>query len=124
MSDEHLKLGLRGEKRAERYLRRAGLSTIARRFSTPAGEIDLIMRDGDTIVFVEVKTRSDDRLADPEHAVNASKRRKLVRCARCFVNERKLHDRPCRFDIVSVIMPTEGDATVKHISEAFMPDRW
>ncbi len=100
------------------------MSVIARRYSTPAGEIDLIMKDGDTIVFVEVKTRRDDSLSDPEDAVNAQKRRKLTGCARGFVNERKLHDRPCRFDIVAVILPPAGEPSIKHIPEAFMPRRW
>lgn len=100
------------------------MSVIARRYNTPAGEIDLIMKDGGTIVFVEVKTRRDDRMSDPEHAVNADKRRKLTRCARGFVNERKLHDWPFRFDIVSVILPAGGEPCVKHIPEAFMPQRW
>lgn len=124
MSDERAELGLRGEKLAERLLRSKGMSVVVRRYSTPVGEIDLIMRDGETIVFVEVKARRDDRLSDPEHAVNAAKRRKLSRCARFFVNERKLHERPCRFDIVSVILPAAGEPIVKHIPEAFMPDRW
>ncbi len=97
---------------------------IARRYNTPAGEIDLIMKDGDTSVFVEVKTRRDDRMSDPEHAVNADKRGKMTRCARGFVNERKLHDRPFRFDIVSIILPAGGEPSVKHIPEAFMPQRW
>ncbi len=100
------------------------MTVIARRYNTPAGEIDLIMKAGDTIVFVEVKTRRDDRMSDPEDAVNADKRRKMARCARGFVNERKLHDRPCRFDIVSVILPPGGEPSVKHIPEAFMPQRW
>ena len=100
------------------------MAVIARRYSTPAGEIDLIMRDRKTIVFVEVKARRDDRLSDPEDAVNTAKRRKLSKCARFFVNERKLHERPCRFDIVAVILPAEGEPIVKHIPEAFMPERW
>ena len=124
MSDERAELGLRGEKLAERLLRSKGMAVVARRYSAPVGEIDLIMRDGETIVFVEVKTRRDDRMSDPEHAVNADKRRKLTRCARGFVNERKLHDWPFRFDIVSVILPAGGEPCVKHIPEAFMPQRW
>ena len=124
VADERWELGLRGEKLAERFLRRRGMSVIARRYNTPAGEIDLIMKAGDTIVFVEVKTRRDDRMSDPEDAVNADKRRKMARCARCFVNERRLHQRPCRFDVVSVILPADGKSIVKHIPEAFMPDRW
>ncbi len=100
------------------------MAVLERRYSTPVGEIDLIMRDGETIVFVEVKSRRDDRLSDPEAAVNAAKRRKMTKCARYFINQRKLHERPCRFDIVAVILPINGEPTVKHIPEAFMPDRW
>ena len=118
-------LGARGETLAARYLRKtAGHRILKKNYRSPAGEIDLISVDGDTLVFVEVKTRRDDRMSDPEQAVNADKRRKLTRCARGFVNERKLHDWPFRFDIVSVILPAGGEPCVKHIPEAFMPQRW
>lgn len=123
-ADPRSAFGLAGEKLAERFLRGKGMVTVMRRYSAPGGEIDLIMRDKDTLVFVEVKTRGDDRLAEPEHAVNAAKRRKLAKCARAFVNHKRMLDRPCRFDVVSVLMPARGDPTVRHFPEAFTPARW
>lgn len=123
-ADPRPAFGLRGEKHAERFLRGRGMVVLARRYRAVGGEIDLIMRDAGTLVFVEVKTRADDRLAEPEHAVNAAKRRSLERCARCFVEHKRLHERPCRFDVVSVLMPAEGEPTLKHFPDAFTPARW
>ncbi len=123
-ADPRPALGLRGEKHAERFLRAAGMATVARRYRAIGGEIDLIMRMGETLVFVEVKTRCDDRLAEPEHAVNSAKRRKLEQCARFFVKHKRWDSRPCRFDVVSVLMPAGGEPTVRHFPDAFVPDRW
>ena len=122
--DQRQDLGLRGERLAEAFLRKKGLKTVARRFATPAGEIDLIERDRDTLVFVEVKTRADDRLAEPEQAVNAGKQRKLAAAARFYVNRNQLTDAPCRFDVVAVILPADGQPRVNHFPDAFVPKRW
>ena len=66
--DARIELGRVGERLAEQLLHKHGLKTVARRFTTPVGELDLVMRDGDTVVFVEVKTRRDRDLADPQDA--------------------------------------------------------
>lgn len=123
MSDPRDALGRRGERLAEKHLRHLGMRCLFRRYATPAGEIDLVMRHGDTIVFAEVKTRRDTRFDEPEHAVNTTKQRKMARAARAFLADRKLRDAPCRFDVVSVVLPEKGAPTVRHFPDAFPPQR-
>lgn len=110
---------------AERHLRRQGMRTLARRYATPAGEIDLVMRDRDAVVvFVEVKTQRDRTWQDPHERVTPAKQARLVRAARDFVQRKRLRDAPCRFDVVSVIIPEEGRPEVRHDADAFAPRDW
>ncbi len=124
MSDPRRERGLEGERLAEQYLRRRGLTFIARRFSTAAGEIDLIFRDRQTIVFVEVKTQRDDRLLDPRERVTPAKKQRLIRAAKAFLASRKWTEHPLQFDVVSVLLPDDGPATISHDPDAFAPRRW
>lgn len=121
MNQSHLELGLRGEQLAERFLRKAGLKTVARRFTTPVGELDLVMRQGRTIVFVEVKTLRSRRLQEPQERVMGTKRRRLTRAARWFLHRRRWQDRPCRFDVVAVVLPERGEPQIEHFPDAFVP---
>jgi putative endonuclease len=119
--DPRHQLGREGERLAERFLRLRGLKTIARHFNTPTGELDLIMRDHETLVFVEVKTRRDRKYADPEDAVGANKRRRMTRAARWFIHEKRWDDQPCRFDVVAVLLPPDGRPEIEHFPDAFLP---
>jgi putative endonuclease len=114
-------LGQTGEKLAEVFLRQRGYRTAARHFTTPVGELDLVMQAGATIVFVEVKTRRDRRFADPEDAVDGRKQARLLRAARWFLAQRGLHDRPCRFDVVTVILAPPAEPEIAHHVDAFPP---
>lgn len=125
MSAERRELGLLGERLAERFLKRKGMSVVARRFTAPTGEIDLIMRDGGTLVFVEVKARRDRRWTEPQHAVNIAKQRKIARTARSFLaRHRRFREAPCRIDVVAVIVPEQGAPQLTHFPDAFMPEKW
>ena len=119
----HLRLGQRGEHLAEEFLKRTGLKTLHRRYSTPVGELDLVMHDGDTLVFVEVKTRADRRWAEPQDAVNVAKQRKLLKAAQWLINARRWAARPCRFDVVTVVLPPAGEPEIEHFRDAFVPER-
>lgn len=121
MDDPRHKLGQEGERLAERFLRKNGYKTLARRFNTPVGEIDLVMRDRQTIVFVEVKTRSDRTVAEPQDAVGAVKQRKLARAAGWFIHHKRFDHKPCRFDVVAVVIPGDGPAQIEHFPDAFLP---
>ena len=108
--------GLKGEKDAEEYLRGKGMSCLERRCRTPAGEIDLIMRDGETVVFVEVKTRRTGAAGTGLAAVDARKQRRVARGAIQYLMSRGLLNVPVRFDVVEI--SAEG---ILHIPDAFQP---
>ena len=91
--------------------------------STPVGELDLVMRDRDTVVFVEVKTRGDRKFAEPEDAVTREKRRKLTRAARWYLEQARCAERPCRFDVVSIVLPKDGEPQLRHFLDAFEVER-
>ena len=116
-------LGARGERLAERYLRRAGYRTLHRNLRTRIGEVDRVMltRDRRTIVFVEVKARTvaSDRPQPPPHAaITAHKRRKLLTLAETISLARGWTDRPKRIDVVSVEFPRTGKPIIRHFPDA------
>lgn len=124
MADPRHTLGHDGERIAEKSLRAKGLRVLARRYVTPTGELDLVMRDRQTVVFVEVKTRHGNALADPQDAVNRGKQRRLLKAAEWFLHDRKLEDQPCRFDVVSIVIPGDDqDPVVEHFEDAFLPNQ-
>lgn len=98
-------------------LRRAGLRVLIRGYRTEQGEVDLIARDGDTLVFVEVKSRSR---GEPAEAVTPEKQRRLTLAALHFLKRHDLLEQPCRFDVVAIVWP-EGrrPASVEHLRDAF-----
>ncbi len=116
-----MKVGPAGEKVAAEHLRRAGYRIVARNYRCPVGEIDLIALDGDSVVFVEVKTRRDTRAADPEVNVTCDKRRRLTRVAKHYLMQKSAQQQPSRFDVVSVVMPSDGKPDVEHFIDAFSP---
>ncbi|MCL4812124.1 MAG: YraN family protein [Vicinamibacteraceae bacterium] len=111
MTLERLRMGAGGEDAACEALRRRGYAILARRFRTRSGELDIVARDGDTLVFVEVKARRSLRAGLPAEAVTWRKRRTLHRVALEFLARSRLHHLPCRFDIVSVRMGPGGEPT-------------
>src|SRR5678816_4688890 len=119
----HLRYGVLGEKAAKQHLRKAGLKFLVANFRSPRGEIDLIFRDGDCLVFVEVKTRSSEEWTRPAAAVNAHKRRLLSQCALDYLRLLKNPPVKIRFDIVEVLL-TNGDVReVRHLPNTFSLSR-
>jgi len=113
-------LGRRGEDCAARYLRRKGLRIVARSVRLPQGEIDLVALDGQTVVFVEVKTRRDHRAGRPEDAVDDRKQQKLIRLAKAFLTRHDLFGHACRFDVVAITWPSRpGTRVSDKISRIF-----
>ena len=110
-------LGDRGERAAARLLRKGGLRVLIRGYRTDQGEIDLIARDGDTLVFVEVKARTR---GEPAEAVTPEKQRRLTLAALHFLKRHDLLDQPCRFDVVAIVWPEGREpASIDHIRHAF-----
>ncbi len=114
------KLGKAGEILASRYLKKNRFTILARNYSTPIGEIDIIAEDGKVLVFVEVKTRRSDAYGLPEEAINSKKIRKLTRLAQLYIKNKGLYDKEARFDVVSILMPRRfGRKTVRLTKNAF-----
>ena len=107
-----------GEILAEKYLNKLGYKLLVRNFSTKVGEIDLIYKDKDTIVFVEVKARLNDRFGMPREAINYKKQQKIRRTAEFYLISNNLNDKSCRFDCVEIVGNRE-DFTVEHFKNAF-----
>lgn len=114
------RLGVRGEKTAARFLKRKGYTIVARGVRSRLGELDLVAVDGRTVVFVEVKTRTDTDAGQPLDAVTPEKQRRLTQAALAFLKYRGLLDERSRFDVVSVVWPADSrDPRIEHIENAF-----
>ena len=108
MSDDRIALGKRGEALAADCLRRSGFRILGRNVRFPAGEIDIVARDGKTICFVEIKARRSLGFGFPEEAVTFHKQRRLRRLAEWYLLSRRLADAPVRFDVVSILLDQNG----------------
>jgi putative endonuclease len=110
------------EAAARAHLCRAGLRPIAANATARVGELDLVMRDGDTVVFVEVRYRRSARFGDGAASIDARKRRRLVLAARQFLARRRdLQDAPCRFDVVDASGDPDAP-TLRWLRDAFRAD--
>jgi putative endonuclease len=98
----HLPLGRRGERAAEKHLRRNGYRIVARNFRAAGAEIDLVAMDGDVLVFVEVKTRRGLDAGAPEEAVDERKQKQIRRAAEMFAMRYREDEIEMRFDIVAI----------------------
>ena len=118
--------GVRGEEEAARFLARCGYSILDKNVRTRAGEIDLVAKEGKTLVFVEVKTRKEIISADPpQAAVNTRKQNRLGKLAHGYLKLKRLREQPCRFDVVAVIVNDEGGVkAIRHIPNAFTVGAW
>lgn len=107
------------ERRAERYLKRHGLKIVARNWHCRHGEIDLVMFDGEFLVFIEVRLRTPKGFANSAESVDVFKQRKLVQAASMFLAcNPSWQDRPCRFDVVGIEGDTRELAWIRHAFEA------
>ena len=104
----------RGEVTAKRYLEGKGYRTLAENYAAKQGEIDLVMQDGDTIVFVEVKARETLAYGEPIEAVTPQKVRRIALTAQQFLVQKRLLGRAMRFDVVEVLY-----GEVRHTENAF-----
>jgi putative endonuclease len=120
-TDKRQFLGKTGEDLACEELERRGYAILARRYRTRFGEIDIVARANGTIVFVEVKARAGDDYGGGAAAVTALKQRRIAQMAVDYLSRHKLHDRPCRFDVVTVDMKESGPEIVVY-THAFDAD--
>lgn len=112
-------LGRKGEEAASRFLYRRGYEVIERNWKCYAGEADIIAKDGNTLVFVEVKTRRDTQKGFPAEAVSAAKRDKYEKIALEYLSKSTMSDMSVRFDVVSLVVVERDKALIRHHINAF-----
>jgi putative endonuclease len=119
--DDRASLGRKGERAAERYLRRLGCKIVTRNYKCPLGELDLVVLDKDTVVFAEVKTRRGDDHAEPHESVTWQQQQRIHRAAQHFLAFTRSQHRACRFDVVAVSLDDAGKMACEHYPGAFEP---
>jgi putative endonuclease len=112
-------LGLRGEEIACAYLEKKKYAIVTRRFRMFHGEIDIIARDGPTLVFFEVKARADDSFGRPEDAVTPGKQRQIRKIAQGYLVENPLGNAACRFDVIAILFGDGDGYRLEHFVDAF-----
>lgn len=113
------KVGLRAEAVAESFLVTRGFFPVARNHVVRGGEVDLVMRDGETVVFVEVRQRRRGAMVDALESVTLTKQRRVVRAAADYLVRANLGDRPVRFDVVALTSRRGGPPELVHVVAAF-----
>jgi len=122
MPARHLDIGRIGEDAAAELLAGKGLRVLARNVVLGRLELDLVCEDGDTLVFVEVKTRAEGSLGTPSDGMTRQKRARLLRAAQRYLSANDMWSRPCRFDLVSVFFRAGKVAAADHVEDAFRAD--
>ncbi len=116
---EHLRRGELGERAAKKFLQKAGLKFLAANFRSARGEIDLVFRDDDCLVFVEVKTRSSEEWSRPADAVDARKKKLLSQTALDYLKLLKNPEVKFRFDIVEILLAEGAVREIRHLPNTF-----
>lgn len=119
MSKTRITLGRQGEDLATDYLKTRGYTILVRNYRQKTGEIDIIARDGECLVFIEVKTRTSLLFGQPYEAVTQKKQGQISRVALDYITRNKLHNKAMRFDVVSVLIPAHGKIEINHLPACF-----
>lgn len=119
----HLQYGELGERAAKRHLRRQGLKFLTANFRSDRGEIDLVFREQDCLVFVEVKTRSSEEWTRPAAAVDATRRRRLTRAGLDYLRLLKNPPVKVRFDIVEILLEKGAVREIRHLPNTFAMEK-
>ncbi len=112
-----LPFGRESELLGTEYLRSLGYRIVATSYRTQDGEVDVIAWDGDVLTFVEVKSLSV--IGSPEDAVGARKRHRIIRAAKTYIAKRRLHEKPCRFDILAISRRRGSEPEFRLLRDAF-----
>jgi len=116
---ENASFGARGEELATTFLLKSGLKIIEQNFRCKGGEIDIVAKDGSTLVFVEVKTRKTLTYGVPQLAVTPFKQRQISKAALTWLARNRKTDSPARFDVIAILMTGDCSHTIEHIKDAF-----
>lgn len=115
----NINVGKRGEEIAVKYLRERKYAIVDRNYRCKCGEVDIIARDGKTVVFIEVKTRRNDSFGPPQLSVTNFKQRQISKAALMYLSSKKLKDVPARFDVIAICLREQEKPLVEHIENAF-----
>jgi putative endonuclease len=118
LTRERLNLGSYGEELALKKIKKLGYKKIIRNYRCPLGEVDLVARDGDCLVFIEIKTRKGKSIAYAKEAVDARKRRQLSKVALSYMKSNQCNDVKARFDVVAITID-QGQTNIEVIQDAF-----
>jgi putative endonuclease len=118
LTRERLNLGSYGEELALKKIKKLGYKKIIRNYRCPLGEVDLVARDGDCLVFIEIKTRKGKSVAYAKEAVDARKRRQLSKVALSYMKSNQCNDVKARFDVVAITID-QGQTNIEVIQDAF-----
>lgn len=112
-------LGDQGEKMALNFLQKLGYKIIETNFRKPFGEIDIIAKDKETLVFIEVKARSNEKFGSPEEAITFWKKRRIIKAAQYYLLKNNLKNIPFRIDVIAIkIDPLDKIAKIRHFKNA------
>lgn len=116
---DHNKLGVKGEQLAVELLKKKGYSILAENWRSGKNELDFIARIADTVVFVEVKTRSTAFFGDPSQAVSIAKQKRIIQAANDYLEQHEL-ELEARFDVISLVV-SGAEYELEHMEDAFYP---
>lgn len=119
MTNAKATLGQFGEDLAADYLRQQGYRILERNFRNKLGEIDIIAKEGDTICFVEVRTKTSLEQGHPLESISERKKKQMIRMASSYLKDKKLFDSEVRFDVVAVLPENKGEDRIELIKNAF-----
>jgi putative endonuclease len=118
LTRERLNLGSYGEELALKKIKKLGYKKIIRNYRCPLGEVDLVAKDGDCLVFIEIKTRKGKSVAYAKEAVDARKRRQLSKVALNYMKSNQCNDVKARFDVIAITID-QGETNIEVIQDAF-----
>jgi putative endonuclease len=119
MTEQRKKLGDQGEEIACTFLKHSGAKILERNWRCQAGEADVIAREGDDLVFIEIKTRTSHSAGFPEDAVNREKRRRYEKIAMEYLFSHDLPSVHVRFDVMALLLSRDGKAFLRHHRDAY-----
>jgi putative endonuclease len=119
MSQDSYNQGIKGENRACLYLQQQNFKILERNFHSQQGEIDIVARDGEFLVFIEVKNYSFRSLGSPLGAIRKSKKESIIHAAQTYLYKNGIKDTNCRFDVISIYRKFNGQTVIDHIKDAF-----
>ncbi|MBU1026653.1 MAG: YraN family protein [Candidatus Margulisbacteria bacterium] len=119
MGLESYQLGKKGEEIAEEYLRNLGYEILEKNYHSSQGEVDLIAKDQDCLVFVEVKSYSYRSFGSPAGAVGITKKKSIIHAAEAYLYKNNIKDVYSRFDLITIYKKYNGQQIIEHFKDAF-----